>query len=93
MAPLSLCAALALVALLLGGAPGNSPVSAALPGDKAHLGVASCGGTTCHGRSEADGKIVRQDEILRWQEPSSPTGAHSRAFAVLGNHLPIIGMT
>ena len=85
LAPLSLCAALALVALLLGGAPGNSPVSAALPGDKTHLGVASCGGTTCHGRSEADGKIVRQDEILRWQEPSSPTGAHSRAFAVLGN--------
>ena len=85
LAPPSLCVALALVALLLGGAPANSPVSAALPGDKTHLGVASCGGTTCHGRSEADGKIVRQDEILRWQEPSSPTGAHSRAFAVLGN--------
>ena len=25
------------------------------------VGVATCGGTTCHGRSEADGKIVRQD--------------------------------
>jgi len=48
-----------------------------------HLGVASCAGTTCHGRSLPDGKIVRQDEILRWQEPSSAGGAHSRAFAVL----------
>lgn len=83
--PLSLCAMLALVALFLGVASGNAPVSAALPNDKVHLGVASCAGTTCHGRSEADGKIVRQDEILRWQEPSSPTGAHSRAFAVLSN--------
>src|ERR1700754_4464217 len=44
-----------------------------------HVGVASCSGSTCHGRNEADGKIVRQDELLRWQEPSSPTGAHSRA--------------
>lgn len=50
-----------------------------------HLGVASCGGSTCHGRQEADGKIVRQDELMRWQEPSTPGGAHSRAFAVLGN--------
>jgi len=83
--PLSLCAVLALVAFFLGVASGNTPVNAALPNDKAHLGVASCAGTACHGRSEADGKIVRQDEILRWQEPSSPTGAHSRAFAVLSN--------
>lgn len=83
--PLSLCAVLALIALFLGVASGNTPVNAALPNDKAHLGVASCAGTTCHGRSEADGKIVRQDEILRWQEPSSPTGAHSRAFVVLSN--------
>lgn len=83
--PLSLCAVLALFALFLGVASSNAPVNAALPNDKAHLGVASCAGTTCHGRSEADGKIVRQDEILRWQEPSSPTGAHSRAFAVLTN--------
>lgn len=50
-----------------------------------HVGVASCSGSTCHGRQEADGKIVRQDELMRWQEPSSPGGAHSRAFAVLGN--------
>jgi hypothetical protein len=47
------------------------------------LGVASCGGTTCHGRSTADGPVVRQDEILIWQDPSSAAGAHSRAYAVL----------
>ena len=46
-------------------------------------GVASCAGTTCHGRMEADGAIVRQDELMRWQEPSTPGGAHSRAYAVL----------
>ncbi|MBC7985656.1 MAG: hypothetical protein H7X93_03160, partial [Sphingomonadaceae bacterium] len=50
---------------------------------RTHVGVASCSGSTCHGRQEADGEIVRQDELLRWQEPSSATGAHSRAFAVL----------
>lgn len=51
----------------------------------AHLGVASCAGSTCHGRMEGDGAVVRQDELARWQEPSTPAGAHSRAFAVLGN--------
>lgn len=48
-----------------------------------HVGVASCAGSTCHGRSEADGAVVRQDELMRWQDPSSPAGAHSRAFATL----------
>lgn len=48
-----------------------------------YLGVASCGGTTCHGRSEGDGAVVRQDEIMLWQDPSSAAGAHSRAYAVL----------
>jgi len=50
-----------------------------------HVGVASCSGSTCHGRSEPTGKIVRQDEIMHWQDSSSPSGAHSRAFAVLGS--------
>jgi hypothetical protein len=76
-----LCLALAAVALFLA----LTSSKAALPNDATHLGVASCGGTTCHGRQYADGKVVRQDEILRWQEPSSEAGAHSRAFAVLGN--------
>jgi hypothetical protein len=48
-------------------------------------GVASCAGSTCHGRSEGDGKIVRQDELLQWQEPSSKAGAHSRAYAALAS--------
>jgi hypothetical protein len=50
------------------------------------LGVATCGGTTCHGRSVAntpDIGVVRQDEILIWQDPASAAGAHSRAFAIL----------
>jgi len=47
-------------------------------------GVATCAGSTCHGRAEGNGAVVRQDEIATWQEPSSPSGAHSRAFAVLG---------
>ncbi len=72
---------MALIAVLLGLNGTSAP--AALPGDATHLGVASCGGTTCHGRQFADGKVVRQDEILRWQEPSTPGGAHSRAYAVL----------
>lgn len=48
-----------------------------------HLGVASCAGSTCHGRSVASGTPVRQDELARWQEDSSPGGAHSRAWRVV----------
>ena len=48
-----------------------------------HVGVASCSGSTCHGRSEATGKVVRQDELMIWQDESTPAGAHSRAFRVL----------
>ena len=58
--------------------------TASVPGSgAAHVGVASCSGSTCHGRQENDGRVVRQDELMRWQEPSSPTGAHSRAYKVL----------
>lgn len=46
-------------------------------------GVASCAGSTCHGRAEGNGKVVRQDELAHWQDPASPGGAHSRAYAVL----------
>jgi len=34
---------------------------------------------------EADGAVVRQDEVLRWQEPSSPAGKHSQAYSALLN--------
>ena len=50
---------------------------------RAHMGVASCAGSTCHGRSIGDGTPVSQNEILRWQEESSPSGAHSRAYRVI----------
>lgn len=50
-----------------------------------HLGVGSCAGSTCHGRQEATGAVVRQDELRHWQDPASPAGAHSRAWRVLGN--------
>lgn len=49
----------------------------------AYVGVATCAGSTCHGRSEATGVVVRQDELRLWQDPSSPAGAHSRAWRVL----------
>lgn len=48
-------------------------------------GVASCAGSTCHGRAEGNGKVVRQDELMHWQEPSSRGGAHSRAYAALAS--------
>ena len=46
-------------------------------------GVASCAGSTCHGRAEGNGAVVRQDELRLWQEPSSRGGAHSRTYAAL----------
>lgn len=48
-----------------------------------YTGVATCAGSTCHGRAEGNGEIVRQDELASWQEPSSPSGAHSRALAII----------
>src|SRR3569623_912826 len=47
------------------------------------VGVASCAGSTCHGRSEPTGAVVRQDELMIWQNAASPSGAHSRAWRVL----------
>jgi hypothetical protein len=65
--------------------PDHASASLQSAGSGVHVGVATCGGTTCHGRSEADGKIVRQDELLIWQDPANPSGAHSRAWDVLTN--------
>lgn len=61
---------------------GLGAASAARAGGR-YEGVASCAGSTCHGRAEGNGKVVRQDELAHWQDPSSPGGAHSRAYAVL----------
>lgn len=74
-AALRVAAVLALAALY--------PASGAI-GNGTYEGVASCAGSTCHGRAEGNGAVVRQDEIATWQEPSSASGAHSRAYAVLG---------
>src|SRR2546423_134055 len=45
-----------------------------------HEGVASCAGSACHYRLAPNGRIVRQNEISSWQDESSPSGAHSRAW-------------
>src|SRR4051812_19680877 len=69
--------------LLLALAIFLSPARAQPQAGGHYVGVATCAGTTCHGRSEANGVIVRQDELRLWQDPSSPAGAHSRAWRVL----------
>lgn len=48
-----------------------------------HEGVASCAGSTCHSRQVDSGLNVRQNELITWQDPSGPAGAHSRAWRVL----------
>jgi len=81
-------AVLGLASLLpatLGTADRAIASSASAGSANVHVGVASCAGSTCHGRSEPTGKVVRQDEILHWQSASSDTGAHSRAFAALAS--------
>jgi hypothetical protein len=75
----------ALVALLMFRPSAAVATLQPASGGGTHVGVASCSGSTCHGRSEATGKIVRQDELLIWQDESSPSGAHSRAFRVLAD--------
>ncbi|MCB2086799.1 MAG: hypothetical protein H6920_02030 [Sphingomonadaceae bacterium] len=72
---------LAGLALLAGG---GSSADAQSNGARIE-GVATCAGSTCHGRAEGNGEAVRQDEIATWQEPSSASGAHSRAYAVLSS--------
>ena len=73
----------ALAILLLVGPQGAQALVQSGNANATYVGVATCGGTTCHGRSEADGPVVRQDEIMLWQDPATAAGAHSRAWAVL----------
>lgn len=76
----------AILFFALTSAADRAVASSASPASSfSHVGVASCSGSTCHGRSEPTGKVVRQDEILQWQNASSRAGAHSRAFAVLAS--------
>ncbi|PZQ20742.1 MAG: hypothetical protein DI569_14455 [Sphingopyxis macrogoltabida] len=85
--PWAAFAALALLLLALGVAAvvAAPPARSQGEGGARYTGVASCAGSTCHGRMEGDGVVVRQDELMKWQEPSTPGGAHSRAWAVLNN--------
>ncbi len=48
-----------------------------------HEGILSCSGSICHSRQEATGVIVRQNEILSWQDQTSTSGAHLRAYKIL----------
>ena len=68
-------------AALFLGLSGSQPLQAQT--SYSYTGVASCAGSTCHGRSEGNGAVVRQDEIATWQSPSGVSGAHSRAYAVV----------
>jgi hypothetical protein len=65
-------------AILLGALAAGAAIAAGR-----YEGVASCAGSTCHGRAEGNGAVVRQDELRLWQEPSSRGGAHSRAYQAL----------
>jgi hypothetical protein len=76
---------IALAAFFLLLRPEGASATAQAAGGATYVGVASCGGTTCHGRSEGDGPVVRQDEIMLWQDPATAAGAHSRAYAVLSD--------
>lgn len=63
---------------------GIGSAASAAPADRnLHQGVASCAGSTCHGRQEATGPRVRQNEVISWSDPASLTGVHSRAWKVL----------
>ena len=74
---------LALLLTLAGSLPTTTSATAQSVPRPSHQGVASCSGSTCHGRQEATGAVVRQNELLTWQDESSPSGAHSRAWRVL----------
>jgi hypothetical protein len=74
---------LALILLVLLLRPADALAIQQSGGRDNYVGVATCGGTTCHGRSNGDGPRVRQDEVMLWQDPATAAGAHSRAYAVL----------
>jgi hypothetical protein len=76
------CARAVGLALLLALSFAVSPLMAAdAPGT--HEGVASCGGSTCHGRLAPTGKEVRQNELITWQDTTSAAGTHSQAWQIL----------
>ena len=81
--PLELCGAVVLFLALCFGIGFGLPGKAAATEPGVHQGVASCAGSTCHGRQAATGAVVRQNELVSWQDPSGPGGSHSRAWRTL----------
>ena len=80
----ALCVALATVACVATVLAGRVAMAAPEPSDRGvHEGVASCAGSTCHGRQAPDGAVVRQNELVSWQDPTGPGGSHSRAWRTL----------
>jgi hypothetical protein len=78
------CAALAAAAAVgLTAAAWADPETSAAGRVGTHEGVASCAGSTCHSRPVASGLVVRQNELITWQDQHSDAGAHSRAWRVL----------
>ena len=74
--------ALALLLALAAVAPASPDSSAAnAQSSTANFeGVATCAGSTSHGRSEGNGAVVRQDEIATWQGDTR-TASHARERA------------
>ena len=67
----------ALAALSVGEAAAQSPSTQSAD---VHLGVTSCGGSTCHGATQpVRGSQVLQNEYLIWQRQDK----HAKAYAVL----------
>lgn len=75
-----LCCAVLLTAFATYAAAQSDPVGGRVG---VHEGVASCSGSTCHSRPVASGLVVRQNELIAWQDSQSEAGAHSRAWRVL----------
>lgn len=81
----ALCVSIAIAAgavtILAGRAATAAPDP--VPSRGVHEGVASCADSSCHSRQVDSGLNVRQNELITWQDPSTPAGAHSRAWRVL----------
>ena len=64
----------------LGAAGAAAPAPAEPPrAHDAHLGVATCAGSACHGGAKLSGTHIRQDEYLTWQRQDR----HAQAYATL----------
>ena len=82
---LSKCTFAVIFLLSLATSPAVSQVqpSTTAANEALHQGIMGCYGSTCHSRQEATGVVVRQNEILSWQDQTSTTGAHLRAYKIL----------